>query len=267
MNNPFLEKHRGRCGPNEFEYVVQGEGEPAVVLLGGAGMEMFGWFRVFPPLAEHTRVFVYNRLGIGKSSKADGALDGVRIVQDMRSLLMHADIRPPFILVGHSVGGLYANLFARMYPADVAGVVMVDATHPDEPERMKTVPRSFIARGLERVLKGLSAIGGSKEPVEADFVEETTAQIASASPFPNVPLTVVTGTKKMLFVPRASFEAHLACQRELPTLSSQSKQVIAAGSGHFPHITEPNIVVEAIRELIDQQRLKALEVSTSARCH
>lgn len=86
---------------------------------------------------------------------------------------------------------------------------------------------------------------------EDEKIDETINQLNNARGFPQVPLVVVSGTKKMPFVPEKNFEVHLQFQKELAALSSNSKHYIAEGSGHFPQITEPEIVLAAIKDVVE----------------
>ena len=88
------------------------------------------WDKVISEVSKTKSVFAYNRPGIGNSVKTDKPRDAEQIVEELRSYLKELKIRPPYVLVGHSSGGLYMQLFARKYPSEVAGLVLVDSTHP-----------------------------------------------------------------------------------------------------------------------------------------
>jgi pimeloyl-ACP methyl ester carboxylesterase len=108
---------------------------PTVILEGGAGLGSVTWGWVQPRVAEIARVVAYDRAGVGWSDPGPAPRDGQRIAAELHSALAAADIRPPYVLVGHSFGGLYVRIFADQYPDDVVGMVLVDATHPDQMER------------------------------------------------------------------------------------------------------------------------------------
>ena len=103
-------------------------------------------------------------------------------------------------------------------------------------------------------LEALDRIRGRYGLSEVDVIGETVRQIHDAPPFPAVPLVVITGGRRMRMVPQPAFEAHQAAQRRRIALSPDGRQVIATGSGHFPHLHEPEIVIEAIRDLVARCR-------------
>jgi len=107
-----------------------GAGTPTVVLEPGAGgmSSILGW--IAPAVARDTRVCVYDRAGRGWSEPADTAQDGAQIVTDLHTLLQRGHVPGPYVLAGHSFGGLYVLTFAARYPDEVAGMVLVDSTAP-----------------------------------------------------------------------------------------------------------------------------------------
>lgn len=235
-------------GDRRLAYVRVGEGRPVIVLLGGAGMDVDSWFKVLPGIAPLGTVIALDRLGVGRSDPPTEPQTGEVIVAGVRSLLAQAGVAPPYVLVGHSLGGLHAELFARRHPDEVAGLVLVEAASPDEaldPPRLGPM-----ARAVSAVMAGIDRLRGRPRGLdEIDSVAETVRQIQTAPPFPDVPLVVVTGGKRMPLVPAAAFAAHQEAQRGRVVLSPQGRQVMAAGSGHFPQLQEPAVVVAAIREV------------------
>jgi pimeloyl-ACP methyl ester carboxylesterase len=151
------------------------------------------------------------------------------------------------VLVGHSLGGLYVNLFARMFPREVRGVVLVEAAHPKDVEALGKL-RSPLTQVAQRIVDISGAIFGRNTFAEVEFVAQTVLQIAEADPFPDVPVVVVTGGKSppTFLMSAAAREIRLANQRDFLTLSRHARQVIAERSGHLPQITEAAVVARAI---------------------
>src|SRR5262249_57211840 len=100
----------------QVEFARMGSGGPAVVLEAGGGMRMTTWKKVFPEIAAVTTAVAYNRAGFGNSSPAEATRNGLSIVRELRAFLRELALSPPYILVGHSLGGLYMKLFARQHP-------------------------------------------------------------------------------------------------------------------------------------------------------
>src|SRR4029450_13325865 len=117
-------------GGHRLHLHCTGSGTPTVVLEPGAGAmsSALGW--ITPAVARDTRVCVYDRAGRGWSEPADGPQDGLRTGTDLHTLLQRGQVPGPYVLAGHSFGGLYALTYAARYPDEVAGMVLMDSTAP-----------------------------------------------------------------------------------------------------------------------------------------
>ncbi|RUT31735.1 alpha/beta hydrolase [Paenibacillus zeisoli] len=247
-----ISKNKIHTPHGTMEYALSGEGAPAVILINGGSGPIEGWMKVFHDLADQTRVVAYNRLGVGGSDKPSSPQDGQTIVTSLRQLLQEIGVRPPYILVGHSLGGLYANLFARQHPEDIAGVVLLDSSH--ELDLAINQTQSPFIKGLNKLLGIFDSLSAHRMWNEVNYVEETARQIAKAGPFPEVPLFVVSGGKKPPMMPESAFAIRRKNQLDLVSLSRQGKHIIAANSGHFPQFSEPELVKQAISECIHAAR-------------
>jgi pimeloyl-ACP methyl ester carboxylesterase len=248
-------------GKVSIEYVLSGNTQPPIVLVNGGGGPLDGWSRVYGPLLRYGTVVAYNRFGIGKSSRPSEPQTGALIVGTLRDFLAEIRQDPPFVLVGHSLGGLYVNLFARMLPQAVSGVVFVEAAHPDDRRISDHRP------GWVRALNGVLGVGNplrrDRAFDETRWVNQTCRQIEVAGPFPDVPVAVVTGGRRppTRMMPEAAADLRYANQADLAALGPRSRHVTSAGSGHFPQLSEPGIVVDAVRWVIEQsgQRERVVE--------
>ena len=236
-----------------LRFSLSGEGSPTIVLLNGAGGPLEGWFRLFPAIEELGTVVTYDRPGVGASARPREPQLGTTVVLQLRALLREIGARPPFLLVGHSFGGLHANLFARVYPEETCGVLFLEATAPDDVLGMKR----HLSR-LQRAIAGLLDRLSPPDPNDEISNEvETAAEIAEAPPFPPVPLTVISGGKRL---PRwmASNDAQrerARNQEALARLSPLGEHVIAQGSAHYPQMSEPLVVLAALEKLVEQTRV------------
>ena len=119
-------------GGYELHISCVGSGSPTVILEAGLGEPaamMAGWIQ--PGVASSTRVCAYDRAGEGWSDLAPSSRDGLAIATDLHTLLNRAEVDPPYVLVGHSSGGPYVEVYAARYPAEVAGMVLLDAQPAD----------------------------------------------------------------------------------------------------------------------------------------
>jgi pimeloyl-ACP methyl ester carboxylesterase len=245
---PPRKKLQTRAGA--LEYVVSGSG-PAVVLLNGAGVTLEGWRGLYPAIESIGTVFAWNRFGVRGSDMPRLAQSGAVVVASLRELLAYAGLKPPYILVGHSLGGLYANLFARLYPQEVSGVLFLEATHPKDQEVLQA-NETQLSRALTKVLSLPQWLFRANLHSEIQSVPQIVQEIGAAGGFPDIPVAVVTSGNnppKWLMSP-AALQARRDHQRELARLSSHGEQVVASGSGHFPQLSEPGLVLDVLRGLI-----------------
>jgi pimeloyl-ACP methyl ester carboxylesterase len=135
-------------GGHRLHLYCTGSGSPTVVLEpgGGASSSDLGW--ITPAVARDTRVCVYDRAGRGWSDPADGPQDGAHVAADLHTLLQRAQVPGPYVLAGHSFGGLYVQSFAAQFPDQVAGMVLLDSTapKPGPAQTANTDPYNLIGR-------------------------------------------------------------------------------------------------------------------------
>lgn len=230
------------------EYILAGSGAPAVVLVNGAGGPVEGWFKVFAKLASSRRTVAYNRPGIDQSSKPAVPQTAAESVESLRELLDALAVPPPYVLVGHSLGGLVVNLFARLYPDEVVAAVLLEATAADD---VRVLPRfeNGVQRQLKRVMRRLLP----PHPFdETEHLDASLAELEAAPPFPPIPLLVVTGARPALTwaTPQALLDARSRHQQALANLSPLGRQVMAMKSGHFPQFSEPELVCATIEDAV-----------------
>lgn len=233
-------------GDRSFEIAVAGSGAPAVILVNGSGGHLDSWFRIFGKLAEFGTVFAYNRPGVGQSSASSEPQTVSVCARDLLKTVRCAGIAPPWIIVGHSFGGLIANFVARQEPQSVAALAFLDATAPAD---IDFAARSASAPGLfGRVSKWFTPTQQHSEIVHSPVAG---AEIEQAGRFPQIPVAVISGAKSAAgwSVPAAFRAARQENQKGLAALSPLGRHIIARKSGHFPQMSEPNLVVQTIIDL------------------
>ena len=209
-----------------------GTGSPVVVM--EAGFELGGktWRDVVSGIAGFTRVCIYDRRGLGLSDKFPQSIPtrtSTDIITDLRALLAGYGVAPPYVLVGHSQGGLHVRLFAARYPREIAGLVLVDSTHEDKPESvLNTMPIE------ERDAFQATLTGRNNERLD---VTRSIREVRQAGSLPPVPLLVLSPN-------RDDFQIALA------RLTPSARLVTVPGSGHFIQNDAPAFLVASIRELL-----------------
>jgi pimeloyl-ACP methyl ester carboxylesterase len=262
-----------------------GQGSPTVILESGLGDSYISWRKVQPQMEKFTRVCSYDRAGLGFSGTSSRPRTSQVIAEELHALLRAADIAPPYVLVGHSMGGFDVRLFASLYRGEVAGMVLVDSSHPDQetrfPPELKNMEGSWLreAEFLEYTMPfGVPRLLDFCEPdplprtAECNFhsarenvaeekaFAESAAQAATAGSLGDLPLAVVSHDPDR---PSSDLPADLAkptneawekMQEELAHLSSKGTQAIAKNSGHYIQIDRPDIVTDAVHGVVEQAR-------------
>jgi pimeloyl-ACP methyl ester carboxylesterase len=232
-----------------------GSGSPTVVLEAGFGGDTFNWHDVQPQLGESTRTCAYDRAGLGNSVALPGVHDARAEIRDLQRLLQSAHIDPPYVLVGHSYGGLLARLFARADAKEVGGIVLVDAMGRDQTRRELAIwPRSQ-ARALRRTVAARVRDG-----VDLASGEALASRVRSLG---HTPLAVVTaGTHRAEWgtVPtrlgRRLDRQWTTMQDELAALSDDHVHVVALRSDHSVQAPDgqPEVVIRAVRAVVGAVR-------------
>lgn len=265
---------------------TSGQGLPAVVLETGLGGMSSAWGWIQPEAAKFSRVVAYDRAGLGWSGPDTAPITAGLVSRRLHSLLLHSRILPPYVLVGHSMGGLFIRVFADLYPDEVAGMVLLDAVHPDQHLRSAAI-NAHMCSGF-RFLKAapllarlgyvrlagllnswadglparqaaeseafLSSYRHLKKTRDESLAWETIcAEVRGTMGLGDTPLAVVTAGRNV-------FSGQPELQRELATLSTDSVHFVVKGADHVSLITRPEyamLVVEAIRHVVE--RVKALQ--------
>jgi|JI6StandDraft_1071083.scaffolds.fasta_scaffold48056_3 pimeloyl-ACP methyl ester carboxylesterase len=245
----------------KVEHVVAGHGAPAVVFENGLGARLQWWAKVLPEVAHETTVFAYNRAGTGASEEASAPRDGDTIIEELRRSLRDKSISPPYVLVGHSLGGLYMQLYARRYPQEVAGLVLVDSTHPEQlkgPGAQDNWPT-----GLKLIFA--AALSGTAKK-ELGELPATGAAVLALPPFTGKPVIVLSAQKPMSETSDLARDAN-AKRVEIVRLHPGAKQVWVDSSHAIP-LEKPEAVIAAIHGiLLSAQAAKSHSPSTDDKLH
>ena len=293
-------------GGHRLHLVSSGSGAPVVVMEAALGGSSISWSLVQPAVARLTQVCAYDRSGFGWSDPGPMPRTAGRVADELRTLLDVGGVQPPFVLVGHSFGGLVMRIFAARYRDKVAGLVLVDPAHPEDwvtpaPKEQIKIDRGIrlcrsgataarfgaaravsglVSLGLFGVARGIAKVvsrgGLSREdegilapvwklPPEArrplrrfwtqeKFFDALGSQIATISNsaaetldesgrgFGDLPLITISSTDPG--------DYRLRQQEALARLSTRGAHIVASNSGHWIPLDEPQVVIDAIRDML-----------------
>jgi pimeloyl-ACP methyl ester carboxylesterase len=232
-----------------------GSGSPTVVLEAGFGGDTFQWQDVQPRLGRVTRTCAYDRAGFGRSIARPGVHDARDEIDDLKRLLEGAHIEPPYVLVGHSYGGVLVRVFAHLHPTETAGLVLIDTMGRDGRRRQLAIWPQSQAPEIRREL-ATPVMGG----VDLAAGEALASRVRTLG---DMPLAVITAGRQDNF-PRAPARLGRTLRRlwdkmqdELAGLSDNSVHVVALGSNHdvpSSHSGQPSVVIGAVQAVVGAAR-------------
>jgi pimeloyl-ACP methyl ester carboxylesterase len=267
-----------------------GEGSPTVILEAGWGDYSTTWAYVQPEVAKNTRVCSYDRAGHGWSDPSPHPRTASWRVDELHTLLVNANVQGPYVLVGHSLGGILVRVYAHTYPEEVVGMVLVDSMHEEQYERLPEVKPSpsdwakqfrmlgrlsstgFMALAPQAIpnqefpddvfaqYKVIWATTGffNAAATEMSAMLESTAEVRALqiTSFGDLPLSAIS---QGVYTPNPSlsdaenqqyWDEWQAMQSELSALSSNSIHTVAEQSGHHIQFDQPDLVINAIFEMV-----------------
>jgi pimeloyl-ACP methyl ester carboxylesterase len=266
-------------------------GAPTVVMDSGLGGTVLDWQLVQPELAKSTRVCTYDRAGMGWSEAGAQPRTSEQIARELHALLGNAGVEGPYVLVGHSFGGTNMQVYASQYPDEVAGMVLVDSALEDEeavtltkslqpspvllkfyatigvtrlPYTLGAEPPGLTSPELEDEQAAISshrkhifAIADETFSLEASFAENRAHPLSLG----DKPLMVLTAgsvqTEGTGLSPEQADHLdrlHSESQAALTRRSENTRQIISEDSGHYIHVDQPALVIDAVRTVVDAAR-------------
>ncbi len=288
-NNPSEFQRPGQLvdiGTHRLHIYCLGSGKPTVIMDAGLGGLSLEWLPIQAALAEHVKTCVYDRAGYGWSDPGPSPRTSSRIADELFVLLNEAQIEGPYVLVGHSFGGYNMQLFASRYQYATAGLVLVDSSHAEQIERFKKPP---ISMKLAPTIKGKYVITKFSKPevqpmmpeelkgVAAELMNSIAMRRAMANEFlyfsqsaaevqiegelPDIPLFVLTRGMRVWPEDQRGDMAEqlwLELQSDLAFKGPHHIHMLAEYSGHHVHLDQPQLVIDAITEVVMAARPRAV---------
>jgi len=256
-----------------------GNKSPSIILDSGTGGFSLEWGNIQKSLSQYARVCAYDRAGYGWSDMGLLPRTTKRITYELHTLLQNAGIHGPYILVGHSFGGFTAQYFARNFGDEIVGIVLIDSSHEEQVYRLPENGKDVVRRSLHQDRSNMftkSVIHEHYPEEEAALAQllmtrwtalltwrEEMANYALSSrelrdvhhgPILDIPIVVLSRGKRVW--PNTPYGDAMEAvwkelQDELNHLNGNSTHIIAENSGHAIHLDEPELVVDAIHDVLD----------------
>ena len=264
-------------GTHKLHISCQGNKSPTIVIDSGLGGFSLEWVNLQSELSKTTRVCTYDRAGYGWSESGPLPRTTEQIVKELHLLLILARIPGPYILAGHSFGGYNIRYYASKYPEMIAGLIFIDASHPEQYDRMPKQEKKIVTKKGITIKMAYPVLSNNfpekyKQQAymlmsnynsrytqinELENFNLSARQVLANDHLPNVPITVVSRGKRVW--PDSNFgdlaeRTWFELQAELKNLSDDSTQIIAYKSGHAIHLDEPMLVYNAITSAVYKSR-------------
>ena len=256
-------------GGHRLHLIASGSGGPTIVLEAGLGDTALTWSALHTQLAERTRVLSYDRAGIGFSEPGPVPRDAQQVAAELHALLAASGEPGPYLLVGHSVGGLFARVYAARYPGEVVGMVLLDP-ESDSLDLSGDMPTHIALRNLQRIgaLRAFAPLlvgplgmtdyepylpalitahtfDTSIEEQRADALSQAESRVIAT--VGDVPVVVLSATGNGL-----SPEAAAIVRADQARYAAQSRRgaLVEVATGHYVYRERPDLVVQAIESLM-----------------
>jgi pimeloyl-ACP methyl ester carboxylesterase len=269
-------------GTHRLHIYCLGSGSPAVILDAGLGGSSLEWLRVQSGLSGQVRACIYDRGGYGWSDPGPAPRTSSRIADELFLLLYKARIPGPYVLVGHSFGGYNVQLFASRYPYATQGLVLVDSSHAEQLERFQAAPirvklapsisgdtvfvrfsrpkvHPMIPDELKGTIYGLMQRAAARRAMAAEYLgfRLSAEEVRRQGDLPDVPTFVLTRGQRIWgrdvrgdLMEKLWFELQGELARRVP----RHAHVVAVNSGHYIHLDQPQLVINAVRKVIEVTR-------------
>jgi pimeloyl-ACP methyl ester carboxylesterase len=248
------------AGGHRLRMLITGEGKPTIVLEDGFGSGIELQATIQAQLSQLTQVVSYDHAGTGGSDLGPEPRDGQQVARELQTALANAGLEPPFVFIGASIGAEYIQIYAHMFPEEVAGLVLLDPP-PDwdnmlrwaevhAPEHVASYRRLYDE--VDGAMNELMRLQEPARNAEWLALETTRRQARDALPLPEIPILQITGARQRLTSSITDDKVRFF-DESLRLRHPQARHVLATKSGHGITDTDSDLVLEEVRRLLITQ--------------
>jgi len=238
------------AGGHSLNMLIGGEGSQTVIFEAGFGAGLTSWATVQSNTAKFARTVSYDRAGLGQSEPGPKPRAAKQIAAELHAVLQKAGIAPPYVLVGHSFGGIYVRVFADMYPKEVAAMVLIDPSQEAFDDWTKTHREAQRAALDEQMAKVPQGVRDESAELSASYAQARAAEVPAG-----IPVILLTAMKDDT-MPAAVRKVWLQMHEDWIAKVPGGKHIVVENSGHFIQAEQPQVVLDAIKQVVDQARRK-----------
>ena len=235
-------------GGHSLNLLIGGQGSPAVVFEGGFGAGISSWSTVQKEVAAFARTVSYDRAGLGQSELGPRPRAAKQIATELHTALEKAGIKPPYVLVGHSFGGIYVRVFADMYPKDVVGMVLLDPSQESFNDWLKKNQPNRLKEVQVQIANAPEGVRAEDAATDASYAEARGAKVPSG-----ILVTLLTATEDET-MPADARRVWIEKHKEWIATVPGAKHIVVEKTGHFIQAQQPKLVIDTIRQALSQIR-------------
>ena len=235
-------------GGHSLNLLIGGQGSPAVVFEGGFGTGIVSWSTVQKEVAAFARTVSYDRAGLGQSDLGPKPRSAKQIATELHVALDKAGVKPPYVLVGHSFGGIYVRVFADMYPKEVVGMVLIDPSQESFNDWLKKNQSDRVKDSEAQIAKAPEGVRAEAATTQSSYAEARGTKIPAG-----IPVTLLSATEDES-MPADARTAWIQNHKEWIATVPGGKHVIVEKTGHFIQAQQPKLVIETIQQMLNPKR-------------
>jgi pimeloyl-ACP methyl ester carboxylesterase len=235
-------------GGHGLQLLVGGQGSPAVVFEGGFGTGIVSWSTVQKEVAAFAQTVSYDRAGLGQSGLGPKPRSAKQIATELHAALEKSGVKPPYVMVGHSFGGIYVRVFADMYPKEVVGIVLIDPSQESFNDWLKKNQADRLKAAQSNISKAGEGVQAEAAAVDASYEQARVAKVPQG-----IPVTLLSATEDET-MPEEGRKVWIEKHKEWLATVPGSKHIIVEKGTHFIQLQQPALVIDTIRQALKQPR-------------